>query len=414
MALRVHAKDSRSLLEYLGRNKRDFQIENTSTGFPTFNVSGKAIYVRDKVIHRGTLNKILQFHNQVSKSNVYKFVSNGNENDIIKESQELERSLIYKAFTFNPVTEKSFEKVIKIDFNTAYWQTCRYFKAIDRALYKDINDNCTKETRLRITGTLGKKNILTDYVKGNKQKSYFKEESKRRIVFQNIYNRIRKFVDELMVWCCKQNPNNFLGYYVDCVWLREYDLNLIDELEKIYKLKIEVVDLEIISNASGKIVLCEENEENSESKIYDAQFKYNEFVIYKNLYNFTPNLGGINLKVKMTENENNVAGQNDSPDAQNVKTEQVEAQVNQPVEPQDLDVTGENSVVEEQVETRFDPDEKILSDMFDSGKIEVTTNDLIVAGFDTSRMASYTFQVGSFKLSRLLLVSPYKIEKTQQ
>jgi hypothetical protein len=132
------------------------------------------------------------------------------------------------------------------------------------------------------------------------------------------------------------------------------------------------------------------------------------------LYNFTPNLGGINLKVKMTENENNVAGQNDSPDTQNVKTEQVEAQVNQPVEPQDLDVTGENSVVDEQVETRFDPDEKILSDMFDSGKTEVTTNDLIVAGFDTSRMASYTFQVGSFKLSRLLLVSPYKIEKTQQ
>jgi hypothetical protein len=198
------------------------------------------------------------------------------------------------------------------------------------------------------------------------------------------------------------------------VWLREYDADLIEELEKIYKLKIEVVDLEIISNASGKIVLCEENEENSESKIYDAQFKYNEFVIYKNLYNFTPNLGGINLKVKMTENENNVAGQNDSPDTQNVKTEQVEAQVNQPVEPQDLDVTGENSVVDEQVETRFDPDEKILSDMFDSGKTEVTTNDLIVAGFDTSRMASYTFQVGSFKLSRLLLVSPYKIEKTQQ
>jgi len=115
----------------------------------------------------------------------------------------------------------------------------------------------------------------------------------------------------------------------------------------------------------------------------------------------------------MTENEKNVAGQNDSSDAQNVKTEQVVAQANQPAEPQDLDVTGENSVVDQQVETRFDPDEKILSDMYDSGKTEVTTNNLIVAGFDTSRMASYTFQIGSFRLSRLLLVSPYKIEKTQ-
>jgi hypothetical protein len=298
MALRVHAKDSRSLLEYLGRNERDFQIENTSTGFPTFNVSGKAIYVRDKVIHRGTLNKILQFHNQVSKSEVYKFVSDSNQADIIKQSEELERSLIYKGFTFNSVTEKSFEKVIKIDFNTAYWQTCRYFKLIDRALYKDVTDNCTKQTRLRITGTLGKKNILTPYIKGKKQKSYIKEEKKRRIVFQNIYNRIRKFVDELMIWCCKQNPNNFLGYYVDCIWLREYDAELIEGLEKIYKLKIEVVDLEVISSPTGKVVVCEENEEDPESKIYDAQFKSNEFVIYKNLYNFTPNLGGINLKVK--------------------------------------------------------------------------------------------------------------------
>ena len=116
------------------------------------------------------------------------------------------------------------------------------------------------------------------------------------------------------------------------------------------------------------------------------------------------------------ENVENVAPQNDSPEAQNVKTEE---SANVPVEavtdqaPPDLDVTGENSVVEEQIVTHFDKDEKILSDMFESGKVEVTTNELIQAGFDTSRMASYSFQVGGFKLSRLLLVSPYKIEKTQ-
>jgi hypothetical protein len=39
--------------------------------------------------------------------------------------------------------------------------------------------------------------------------------------------------------------------------------------------------------------VCEENEEDPESKIYDAQFKSNEFVIYKNLYKktqFSPHL----------------------------------------------------------------------------------------------------------------------------
>ena len=125
------------------------------------------------------------------------------------------------------------------------------------------------------------------------------------------------------------------------------------------------------------------------------------------------------------ENVEKGEAQNDGSDTQNVKTEQVvesapvetNEQAPSPDAPSpdapDLDVTGENSVVEEEVVTQFDPDEKILSDMLESGKAEVTTNELIQAGFDSSRMASYSFQVGGFKLSRLLLVSPYKIEKTQ-
>jgi regulator of RNase E activity RraB len=298
MGVRIHTKDSKALLDYLGRNERTFQIEKTSTGFPTYNYAGKSVYVRDKPIHRGALNKIMSFHNQVSKSDLYKFVSDFTVKQIKEESSELERTLVYKGFMFNPTVEKSFQKVIKIDFNTAYWQTCRYFKMISYDMFKDVSTGCTKTTRLRITGTLGKKTILTDYVKGKKTKAYVKEEKKKRIVFQNIYNRIRKFVDELMIWCYRKNPANFIGYYVDCVWLREYDTELIEKLNKIFKLKTDVVDLEVIKNDHSKIIVCEESEEELDVKIYDAQFKSNEFVIYKNLYNFTPDLMGINLKVK--------------------------------------------------------------------------------------------------------------------
>jgi hypothetical protein len=79
-----------------------------------------------------------------------------------------------------------------------------------------------------------------------------------------------------------------------------------------------------------------------------------------------------------------------------------------------LDVTGENTVILQEVETIFDPDERILQEMYDSGKTQITTNDLIVAGFNTSRMTgSYTFNIGRFKMSRLLLLSPYTLEKTQ-
>ena len=68
--------------------------------------------------------------------------------------------------------------------------------------------------------------------------------------------------------------------------------------------------------------------------------------------------------------------------------------------------------VVEVVINKVDPDEKILNDFYESGKTEVTSNDLINAGFDSLRISEYAFEIGSFKLTRLLLVSPYKIEKT--
>lgn len=79
---------------------------------------------------------------------------------------------------------------------------------------------------------------------------------------------------------------------------------------------------------------------------------------------------------------------------------------------QELDVTGENTVIEQVVEAFFDPDEKILQNFYESGKTQITSNDLIVAGFTLTRTASYSFSIGQYRLSRLLLISPYTLEKT--
>ena len=112
--------------------------------------------------------------------------------------------------------------------------------------------------------------------------------------------------------------------------------------------------------------------------------------------------------------EQNVEGsvQNNSETPQ-VMNEQVVA----PVENQEVAQPQTEAVQETQIQEvaqpKIDPDEKILSDMFESGKLEATTGELISAGFDTSRMAQYSFEVGNYRLSRLLLASPYKIEKKQ-
>ncbi len=299
-AIRIHTKNSADVFDFLKRNEKTFQVEKTSSGFPTFNYGKKSIYVRDKVVHRGALNKIMAFQNQVAKSDIYDFVNKLPVNEVEEESARIEKTILYKGFIFNPYECEGFQQVIKIDLNSAYWQTCKYFKAIDGKTYRDIMKRCTKPTRLRITGTLGKKTILTDYVKGVKVDTSIKYEKKRRIVFQNIYNRIRKFVDELMMWCWQKNSENFIGYYVDCIWLKEYDPEIIEKLKSIYKLKIELVDLELKMNNHHRITLWEDDGSGSiEDKTpYDVQIKNNEFVIYKNLYNFTPELKDINLKIK--------------------------------------------------------------------------------------------------------------------
>lgn len=117
----------------------------------------------------------------------------------------------------------------------------------------------------------------------------------------------------------------------------------------------------------------------------------------------------------LNENENGeVQGSTEAPtevkaeqnnDAQNVENNEQNNQ-EQLTEPQ-----VEETVVADPIVVEMDADEKILNDIFESGKTEVTTSDLITAGFDTSRMSQYSFEVGKFKLTRLLLVSPYKIEK---
>lgn len=104
-------------------------------------------------------------------------------------------------------------------------------------------------------------------------------------------------------------------------------------------------------------------------------------------------------------NEENVGGVHND-ESQNVMQEEQTTQIEQT---QTQEVNQEEPVQE----PKIDPDEKILSDMFDSGKTEVTTGELVSSGIDTSRMAQYAFEIGKFKLTRLLLVSPYKIEKTQ-
>lgn len=280
--------------DFLINNRKSFVVERTSTGFPTLYYNDMEYYVRDKTMQRSFLNKILAFQNDVVASKLYAFINKRDESEVKEESEKLEKSLIYKGFTHDYSKESSLYGVVKIDLNTAYWQTCKIVRCVKKSTYDDIVENCLKTSRLQLTGSLGKKILVTEYTEGRKTNFYMKKLPKKRVVFQNVYNRLRKYVDELMIHCWRMNPDNFIGFYTDCVWLKEYDHELIEAITRLYDVKIDVVDLHFMGNSHRRIVVKEVGGE--ESKIYDGQYRPNEFAIYKNFYNFTSCLRGTKTK----------------------------------------------------------------------------------------------------------------------
>ncbi len=298
--VRMHFKNDP--VKFLKENKRDFITETTKSGFVTVFYNGREMYVGEYKQNYGSVNNIKSFHSQVHASDLYRFVQQQNTIDeILRESMQIEKSLYYKGFNIDPSVETEFRGIIKVDLNGAYWQTCRYVNIIQRDLYRRIYENCVKTTRLKLTGTLSREVTRKIYKEGKCIEKYvitMRNPDPKRITFHNIYNRVRKFVDELMIWVWKRDPGNFIGYYVDCVWFREFDPVVFEKLNGIYKMKVDYVNCILRSNRHGQMKMFEFEESSEHPTEYDVQIKSSEFVRYQNLYNFTPDLEGININTR--------------------------------------------------------------------------------------------------------------------
>ncbi len=110
-------------------------------------------------------------------------------------------------------------------------------------------------------------------------------------------------------------------------------------------------------------------------------------------------------QVKLETQETTVEPENDT------MVETVEGKEEASIETETVEsVSSESNIIPEK-EVFSDPDEALLAEFLEKGQHEVTINDLVTAGFDPQRIKTHTFQVGKFKVSRLLLVEPFKIER---
>jgi hypothetical protein len=85
----------------------------------------------------------------------------------------------------------------------------------------------------------------------------------------------------------------------------------------------------------------------------------------------------------------------------------------EPIQENVVEQTEQHTAQEEKPRT-FDPEEYIIDTIWNSGKREVRTTDLISFGFDPSRIDAYEIIVGKYRLSRMIALSPYKLEKIAQ
>ena len=279
---RFHKKIGGELFSYLIENKRDFVVEKTKMGNPTIILGKKNFYIRNKPIAKGTLGRISQFQAQVRRSSLFGFVSEREQPEITKETEAICNSMLWKGFNFG--NEKEIKRALYVDLNSAYWQGCKTMGLIDDEIFEDVNENYHKKSRLKMVGTLGKKDRVIEYVGGKKSITYAKPVSKSKAVSANVYERLRKFIDELMIWVYQQNPDNFIGYYVDCFWLREIDFDVLSQIEQLFDIKMGVCDLKMVYNQHNRLSVIMTKDD--DIKKYDVQLRRLQFDNYQFLHNF--------------------------------------------------------------------------------------------------------------------------------
>lgn len=109
--------------------------------------------------------------------------------------------------------------------------------------------------------------------------------------------------------------------------------------------------------------------------------------------------------------------ENNVPENQAEGSENIEDTVQQPEFPSELLSELPSELKPEEIipeEPELTPEENIINNWLQNGKTEVSTNELMSAGFNVDEMHPQTNTIGRFKLSRILLISPFRIEKVNK
>ncbi|GAF81597.1 unnamed protein product [marine sediment metagenome] len=202
--------NAQKLISELKAEKKDFQVSRT-TKSATVSFDDFKYMFADSHFSNKHLNLFQQIKKEVH-NNIKNF-------EIIPP--EIQRSKYFGIQEFEQIGSGEFLKYsdcLEFDINKAYYKALYHFKYISKEFY----DKCVelpKNIRLALVGTLATQKTVFFYESGE-LKSYElkKDDTLRKVFFQLV-----EYVDRALDYFSKLAGDNFLFYWVDGIYLKNYD-----------------------------------------------------------------------------------------------------------------------------------------------------------------------------------------------
>lgn len=198
------------LIKQLKEQKQDFEVRKTTKS--TLIKFGKFSYMyADSHFKNMHLNLFQQLKKEVH-SNIIK-------NKIVVP--EIVKSKYFDHRQFEKIGEGeflTFNNVIEFDINKAYYNVLKKFKYISEDFYNKCI-KLPKNIRLALVGSLATKKTIFYYQKG--ELLYFEDEADD--LLRRVFFHLVEYTDMVLDRFSKLSKDHFLFYWVDGIYLNNYD-----------------------------------------------------------------------------------------------------------------------------------------------------------------------------------------------
>ena len=183
---------------------------------------------------------------------------------------EIEQSKYFRTDNYEPIAEGEyleFNDVLEFDINKAYYKAALNLGYIGKEFYETCI-GLSKDLRLALIGSLATKKITFDYVDGKMCDDYGVKED---IILRRVFFHLVSFIDRCLFQFSELAGDNFLLYWVDGIYLKNYP-----QKERHKELISKEFNVEFSTESLKKIVIVNESHLSTIIAIDTGKMKFNK------------------------------------------------------------------------------------------------------------------------------------------